>query len=140
MNEYKQAAEQNLKVWARRLNVSSDKLPSMAKALHKSFPGSVLKGPLAIVISAHLMGNGVPSLEERRPMALAICHVLADHLRGEGTGNFRKELELVSPTPVFKKHGQYMIEVINFALAQRRAEQDRPSLSNMIINHVRGRG
>ena len=92
---YKQDAEQNLRVWARRLGVPSEKLPAMAQALHKSFPGSVLKGPLSVVVSAYLMGNGVPDLEERRPMALSMAHVLADHLRGEGSGNFRKELELI---------------------------------------------
>ena len=140
MNEYKQAAEQNLRVWARRLGVPSEKLPAMNKALHKSFPGSVLKGPLAIVVSAYLMENDIPSLEERRPMALAIGQIMANHLRNEGSGNFLRELEMVCPASVFNKHSQLMIEVINHALSQRRAEQDRPSLSNMIINHVKGRG
>ena len=136
---YKQAAEQNLRVWARRLNVDSEKLPAMARNMHKSFPGSVLKGPLSVVVSAHLMET-IPSLNERRPVAIAVATVLSNHLRGENTDNFCLELALAWPSREMVPYLQLMLDTINHALAQRQAERDKPNLANMVINHVRGRG
>ena len=139
MSEYKQAAEQNMRVWARRMGVSADKLPAMNKATHQHFPGSVLKGPLTIVASAHLM-KVVPVLEERKIVATAIAVVLTKTLRGEIGGNLLQELSLVCPARELTLYSTLMLDTINYALSQRQAEYDRPSLANMIINHVKGRG
>ena len=139
------AALQNAKVWARRLDVEVDPV-KLEELLTKNFPGSVLKGPLILVASRYLKVNGlIVDKHARHQAAFIIGNSIASIVRGDKSGDILKvvaetvnEIGATLVGVTFAIHSVAIRDAVNKAIAARTAEKNAPSLAQMIINQARG--
>lgn len=137
------AALQNGKVWARRLDVEVDPV-KLEELLTKNFPGSVLKGPLTAVMLRYYK----PLLSDdtaRKHVAAITAHTLAAVIRSE----FKSGANLLAIAggivnqmsdeykTAFATHSQLICDTVAKAIAARAKEKSSPSITNIILNKIK---
>ena len=136
MTTIQQAAAQNLRVWARRMGVKIN-VEAATAACVENFPGSVLRGPLAIVF--YNCQDRALSDDHRRAVALVTAELVAAYVR-EGL--------MLDPEDVresgwhrFPGAKDQSAELAKRAIEARDAEKavSGKSLANMIIQAARGK-
>lgn len=138
MNKYQQAQKQNLKVWARRLNVPI--IDEHYLSLARLMPGSVLVGPLAMVISNRLRET-ISEPSKRFKTAQLLARALASHIRGETklvnilamlafAANDSEDKVLLS------MHSPVLVKLFSEAINARTSEKSRPSVGNVIAKKI----
>ena len=136
---------QNARVWARRLDVIYGE-EAYRRALLTHFEGSVLKGPLAVVISRFLITKSdidLP-LAERRLYANIVSGGLARVLREEENDPLRAMAKVacgLGEEAVFTlaDHRVSMVELIQTALDARDKEYARPNVVGVVLDFTKHR-
>ena len=130
--------ERQIRVWNRRMGIDDSHTAGMAKACEKAFPGSVLRGPLAVVFSVSLrLRVGDIADADRRAAAMAMSEVLTNILRHDAEVNLLQQLAIHCDSSVLMRYSIPMLELLNDAIASRQREYDTPNLANVILGRHR---
>lgn len=139
MDKYTMGQRQNLKVWARRFGIELTE--QHYEALARSYPGSVLVGPLTMVFFLHSRET-IENKEHRNKFCNLAGRAYAKIIREEVDGGtllsiLAKEAKSSEEKVLFSMYSQIGISMINFAIAQRTKEKNKPNIANYILNQVR---
>lgn len=139
MNKYQEAQRQNLKVWARRMNVeiTDEHYLSLARLM----PGSVLVGPLVMVTSIRLRGM-IDEPNKRFKAAQLLARALASHIRGEAKlGNTLAMMAFATADDedrvLLSQYSPTLVKLFGEAIEARNVEKSRPTLPNLLRENMR---
>lgn len=139
MDKYQEAQRQNLKVWARRMNVEIT--DEHYQSLVRLMPGSVLVGPLAMVMSNRLRTE-IDEADKRFKVAQLLARALASHFRGDTRlGNILAMLAFAASDDddkvLLKQHSPVLVKLFGEAIDARQTEKSRPNLPNLLRKNMR---
>lgn len=138
MNDYQKAAVQNVRVWARRYGLNAD-VEKLGSSCINNFPGSVLKGPLTVVIYFHLK-DLIPEVKDRKHAAAAAASALAALIRNEAkSNNILTSLAMTCESGVLAKYSPVLCSTVIKGLDARNSEKSKPNLMNAMAMKVHKR-
>lgn len=139
---YLESACQNAKVWARRLGVDYDRKTFIGVMDRAGFNGSVLKGPLAImlfkVVNTH---SSLKTLNkgDKRTLSVIGSHAMADLVRGDAND---LPLAMANHTQgrnskvLMIKHGHILLKICENGLEVRQAERRQRSVTDVVLGKL----
>lgn len=138
MNEYTEAQRKNLKVWARRFNITLTEIHY--RQVDKHYPGSTLVGPLTMVLSLSLKDK-IEDVNDRISFANMTAKGFAEHLRNEVKVTHLYELihrhaKTDKQKELYNTYGWEGVNLIRQGIDARLQEKARPSVVNAVLNKV----
>lgn len=138
MNDYQKAALQNVRVWARRFGLNAD-VEKLGSSCINNFPGSVLKGPLTVVIYFNLK-DLIPEVKDRQNAASAAASVLAALIRNEAKDdNVLALLAMSCEEVVLAKYSQVLCSTVIKGVNARVSEKSKPNLMDAVAKKIHKR-
>lgn len=138
MNKYTESQRKNLKVWARRFNITLTE--EHYNQVDKRYPGSTLVGPLTMVLSLSLKDK-IKDVNDRVSFANMTAKGFAEYLRNEVTVTHLYELihrhaKTDKQKGLYAGYGWEGVDLIRQGIDARFQEKARPSVVDVVLDKV----
>lgn len=129
----------NTKVWCRRFEVECKGAKDFAIA-EQLYPNSVRRGPIALAAARASNAYGVADSRTRLVIGCLAADLITHQLDHDGAEKDYSGVAMDAEAgAVWKKHEAVVRALAHSAWANRVKEKSTPSLTNMLLNAVRGK-